>query len=214
MTGKKTVTEIDIARGRAYAETQGLETGPIRTPEEDWAINRNALMMYGRARDWGEALKVLTYLSTRENHPDVHKALAQRAWLAVKTETPVLDTTLALFTLLVYLGPEHVAAPSMAGVAHLLAQHRTPEHPDSPLANAQSQQMLKYVAEHHGVEDAGDFERWVDDHKLEDPDHFIPTMMNALEKIIDDDWWFDHQAVQTELESDIEKRRAASDQMN
>ena len=205
---KKILSAIEVPRGREFAESQGLETGPTRSPEEDWAINLNALKQYSRAGDWVETLKVLEYLSTRENHPDVQKAMAQRAWLTLKTDTPLLQTTLALYNLLVYLGDDHPASGAIASLAHMIVQHRGDgQDPDIDLARAQTQQMLKHAADAFGVEEPEEFKYWVSEQKLDQPEHFIPLVMSTLDELVEGDWWFDHIKAQAELEANSQEEK-------
>ena len=192
---RKTLANIQVVRGRNYAEEQGIQQLEQRTPEEDWTINRNALPHHIKAGDWLAAMDVLIYLATREGHPDRFKALAHRVWLSLKAHIPVTEVTLGLSALQVVLGPTHRAYAPVAALAHLMAQRRTPDHPDRELARFQSQQMLQLAAEAAHILDGDDFQCWAAAQHLDDPDHFIPIVIDALEEIIEGDWWIDPDLV-------------------
>ncbi|MBF0160212.1 MAG: hypothetical protein HQL58_11890 [Magnetococcales bacterium] len=200
---KKALASIHVVRGKAYAGETGLETGPEQSAEEEWLLHLNGLKQCSRTHDWEGALNLLTYLSTREGHPKIMAALAQRAWLALKAPVLVTEVTLALSALQMKLGLDHPFAAALAALAFLMAQHRSSGHPEQHLAQQQAQQMLQLAAESARVAAGAEFEHWIMAQRLDDPDYMVPLVMNLLTELIADDWWIDAEAVQRELEQDI-----------
>ena len=164
-------------------------------------MNRAAIHRYSKAGNWQEAFKLLTVLSTKHKNKEIYKALAQRVWIALKTETPVPDVVLALFHLFNTLGPRHNLAGPIAALAHLMAKHRTPEHPDRGLALGQAQQMFALVCDQAGVVGEEAFKIWVRHHQLDHPDHYIPMVMHGLELMVGEAWWIDRDGLQKEMET-------------
>ena len=164
--------------------------------EEEWRLNKAAIARYSRSGHWKEALDLLTILSKKQKNYEIYKALAQRVWVALKSNAPVTEVVLALYHLLNTLGPRHEIAGPIAALAHLMAKHRTPDHPDQALAQAQSQQMFALVMEVRGVVGDENFAQWVAENHLDDPNHYIPIVLKGLEIMVGDDWWIDREKLQ------------------
>lgn len=163
---------------------------------EEWRLNKAAIARYSRSGHWKEVLDLLTLLSKKQKSHEIYKALAQRVWVALKSDAPVTEVVLALYHLLNTLGPRHELAGPIVALAHLMAKHRTPEHPDRALAQAQSQQMFALVLEVRGIVGDEAFAQWVAENHLDDPNHYIPTVLKGLEIMVGDDWWIDREKLQ------------------
>lgn len=182
-----------------------------RSPDEDWKMNVAAVKRFSQAGQWDETLKILMILSSKHKNKEIYKALAQRVWIALKSTAPSADVVLALFHLLNTLGPKHQIAGPIAALAHLMAKHRTKEHADSALAMGQAQQMFALVCDQAGVVGEGAFAIWVKATHLDDPNYYIPVVMNGLEMMVGDreeDWWFDRAQLQREMEAAIADKDA------
>ncbi|MBF0161027.1 MAG: hypothetical protein HQL88_01955 [Magnetococcales bacterium] len=178
------------------------------SPEEEWRLNKAAVARFSRNGHWKEALELLTSLSKKQKTHEIYKALAQRVWVALKSDAPVTDVVLALYHLLNTLGPRHEIAGPVVALAHLMAKHRTPEHPDRALAQAQAQQMFALVLDSIGVVGEEAFGKWVAHNRLDDPNHYIPIVLNCLEIMVGDDWWIDRDALQRASMSDAAAKKA------
>ncbi|WP_130469975.1 hypothetical protein [Candidatus Magnetaquicoccus inordinatus] len=175
--------------------------------EEEWRLNKAAIARLSRNGQWSEVLEILTALSKKQKTHEIYKALAQRVWVALKSDVPVTDVVLALFHLLNTLGPRHEIAGPIVALAHLMAKHRTPEHPDAALAQAQSQQMFSLVLDAVGIVGDEAFAKWVEHHHLDDPNHYIPIVLRSLEIMVGDDWWFDRDDLQQDGNLKSAKRK-------
>lgn len=191
-----------------------LEEAPEQTEEssaqtklsakQDWQMNIAAVGRYSKSQQWKETLELLSNMSKKHKNHEMYKALAQRVWVALKSGAPVTDVVLSLFHLLNTLGPRHEVAGPVAALAHLMAKHRTPDHPDRELAQAQAQQMFSLVLDAVGIVGDDAFEKWVDHNRLNDPNNYIPIVLNLLEVMVGDkeeDWWIDRSLLQQEMES-------------
>ncbi|ABK44185.1 hypothetical protein Mmc1_1676 [Magnetococcus marinus MC-1] len=201
---KRGIFNIEVARGKTFAQEKGLveeaeEDG--RSPEEDWAINVNAVTQLSRAGQWERVFDTLVYLSTRESNPKVHAAMGQRIWVALKAEIPILDVTTSLSALQTMLGERHLLAGPLASLANLMCQHRGLDDPEHALAVSQVQQMFELAAkEGAGIDNDEGFQNWVAEHKLDQPDHFIPFIMEMIEAMVGQEWWFSREALQADLD--------------
>ncbi|MEO5339297.1 MAG: hypothetical protein H7837_02095 [Magnetococcus sp. MYC-9] len=195
----KSTLVIPIVREKEGCAPEG-ETPPPNdkkiSAEEEWRLNKAAVARFSRSGQWQEVLELLTTLSRKQKSHEIYKALAQRAWVALKSDAPVTDVVLALFHLLNTLGPRHEIAGPIVALAHLMAKHRTPNHPDRALAQAQAQQMFSLVLGAADVVGEEAFGQWVAHHRLDDPNHYVPIVLNCLEIMVGDDWWIDRDALQ------------------
>ncbi|MEO5376394.1 MAG: hypothetical protein H7832_01210 [Magnetococcus sp. DMHC-6] len=170
--------------------------------EEQWRQDRQAVILFSQNGQWEEALNRLKTLSTKYRNHHLYSALAQRVWVALKWQVPASEAVLALFHLLNTLGAKHELAGPLAALAHLLAKHRTPNHPDRELALGQAQQMFSLICHHQLIESDEAFQAWVQENQLDQPDFYIPQIMNGLEVMVGEDWWIDREALQKSLEHD------------
>jgi hypothetical protein len=180
-----------------------------KDPVKEWELNRAAITRFAKAGNWTEVHKLLKILSTKYRNKEVYKALAQRVWVGLKSDAPAADVVLSLFHLLNTLGSKHEIAGPIAALAHLIAKNRTPDHEDRDLAMGQAQQMFNLVCENLGVVGEEPFQKWVASSKLDDPNHYIPIVMNCLDIMVGDDWWFDREQLQKEMEEANEEKLAA-----
>lgn len=180
---------------------------PTRSEEEDWHINRQSLAQANQSRDWDEVLRLLVYLGNKDGHPLAYHAMAQAAWLALKTNASIPNVVLTLYNLLVSVGPRHEAAGAIASLANLMCDLRTPDHAEAELARIQAQQMLRYVGDGQRLESQEEFSAWVRDQKLDEPDHFIPQVMSLIDHLVAGEWWIDRQGLQQEMEEANRQKR-------
>ena len=173
-----------------------------RTPEENWNVALNSLKQYSKARKWDDCMEVLTFLANQDNNPEMMKARAHASWLALKTQAPVAQATQVLYKLLMTLGSHHELAGPLASTANLLFHHRTPDHPDRPLAESHVQQMLLFASNLEMSASSEEVQAWVRENRLDEPETFVPKVMESLEMMIGNEWWIDKEVIQQELERD------------
>ncbi|MBF0449038.1 MAG: hypothetical protein HQL67_12645 [Magnetococcales bacterium] len=179
---------------------------PRKNPEEEWKLNKAAITRFASDRNWPEVLKLLTFLSTKRNNNEVYKVLAMRVWVCLKSDTPVTEVVLGLFQLLNTLSPKHEMAGHIAALANLMARNRTPDHEDRELAIGQAQQMLSMVCEFQGISGEEEFDKWIEENQFNDPNHYVPVVMDALDMMVGEDWWFDRDDLQSEMVAANEKK--------
>lgn len=191
-------------------ETEASSSDAKLTPAQEWQLNKAAVLRFSRNGQWKEVLDLLTQLSKKQKSHEIYSALAQRVWVALKTNAPVTDVVLALYHLLNTLGPRHEIAGPVAALAHLMAKHRTPDHPDRALAQGQSQQMFSLVMDALNIVGDEAFAKWVAQNHLDDPNHYVPIVLNCLEIMVGDAWWFDRDALQREGMTDGTVKKPAT----
>lgn len=213
----KKLDEIQVVHGSEIGPASvasGGEDAPELSLEEDWELHMNALKQQNRAQDWASCLKTLYYLSNKDGHEDVYKAMGQAAWMAIKVAAPIDEVTVILYNVIVSLGAKHGAAAPLAALANLMVTHRQDDSNDWELARAHAQQMLQFVSPDEPFEDQAAFNAWVAEKNLDDPDHFVPIALEAIEGLVRGDWWIDREAIQAEMEEANKKAMEEANRSN
>jgi hypothetical protein len=61
-------------------------------------------------------------------------------------------------------------------------------------------QLLGKVARRHGdVNSQEAFDLWMDRLELKEPEKFLVRLRNVVDVLVQDDWWFDREALQAKL---------------
>ncbi|MBF0622592.1 MAG: hypothetical protein HQL54_11765 [Magnetococcales bacterium] len=196
----KQLSAINVIQGNEFRAKLQDDDGDDMTPEENWDLMVNSVRQFTRAKKWDEALDALVYLSNQDNNPLVFSARAQAAWLALKTPVPVSQVTQFLYKLMITLTATHPAAPAMASLANFMVNNRKDEDPDRPLAEFHVQQMYQHCLDDpNGEATTESFQKWVTENQLDQPDYFIPIVMEVLEELVGDSWWVDRATVEADM---------------
>ena len=87
-----------------------------------------------------------------------------------------------------------------AATAAFIADVRAPEGPDKERLSFFAQQLLGRVARRHSeVETQQQFELWVERLELNEPDKFLVRLRNVVDVLVQDQWWFDRDALQASI---------------
>ncbi|MCB1801906.1 MAG: hypothetical protein KDI82_09490, partial [Gammaproteobacteria bacterium] len=87
-----------------------------------------------------------------------------------------------------------------AATASFLADVRADEGPEKERLTFFAQQLLGRVARRHsGVETQEQFDLWVERLELNDPDKFLVRLRNVVDVLVQDQWWFDRDALQAQI---------------
>ena len=142
---------------------------------------------------WLDLSTVLTNLGTlgEDGQAGNSAYLAQAFWLCLVTGVPLQDAVWSAGVLLMRLGPEHTAAPFLATAALLLVAQRGRDHPELQNLQQQSSKMVDACAAARDIP-VDKFPDWFSNERLNDPDHVIPAVQQALVDIVGDtEWLFD-----------------------
>ena len=148
---------------------------------------------------WLDLSTVLTNLGTlgEDGQAGNPAYLAQGFWLCLVTGVPLQDAVWIAGVLLMRLRPEHTAAPFIATASFLLVARRGKDHPELQNLRQQSSAMVAACAAARGVPE-DEFPEWFSNERLNDPDHVIPAVQQALVEIVGDtEWLFDPRELAT-----------------
>ncbi len=182
--------DLQLQLGRALVR---LERNP-----EAWGAARTAFDVYVCESAWEGAVQACDILFLSDQAQSL-AALGQGIWLAV---TYPVDPELSVAMLQHVVDetpPEADGAAVAAITAHYLVDLRA-QAPQRESLHLYTNQLLATVARRHsGVDGQLTFDKWVVDMELNDPSLFLPRLRNVVDVLVQDDWWFDRDALQATL---------------
>lgn len=171
----------------------GLERGA-----DAWHSGRPAFDVFIQARDWESAVDLCDVLFQSEQEGSL-SALGQGIWLAV---TFPIDPELSVTMLnhVVDDTPEDSDGAAVAATTALFLVDMRAEGQQKDNLKFFASQILGNVARRHSqVETQEAFDLWMDRLELREPDKFLPRLRNVVDVLVQDDWWFDREAIQAQL---------------
>jgi len=185
--------DLQLQLGRALVR---LEQGPAA-----WAAAREAFDLYLAEQAWEGAAQACDILFLAEQ-PQSLAALGQGIWLAV-TYPVDPELSVALLQHVVEETPPDADGAAVAAVtAYYLADLRARDPQREHLLLYASQMLATVARRHSGVDGQQSFNKWIEDMELNDPALFLPRLRNVVDVLVQDDWWFDREALQAALPAD------------
>jgi len=185
--------DLQLQLGRALVR---LEKGP-----EAWEAARKAFDLYLAEQAWEGAAQACDILFLA-GEPQSLAALGQGIWLAV-TYPVDPELSVALLQHVVEETPPDSDGAAVAAVtAYYLVDLRARDPQREHLLLYASQVLATVARRHSGVAGQQDFNKWIEDMELNDPALFLPRLRNVVDVLVQDDWWFDREALQAALPSD------------
>jgi hypothetical protein len=185
--------DLELQLGRALVR---LEKGP-----EAWEAARKAFDLYLDEQAWEGAAQACDILFLAEQ-PQSLAALGQGIWLAV-TYPVDPELSVALLQHVVEETPPDSDGAAVAAVtAYYLVDLRARDPQREHLLLYANQVLATVARRHSGVDGQQAFNRWIGDMELNDPALFLPRLRNVVDVLVQDDWWFDREALQAALPSD------------
>jgi len=185
--------DLLLQLGRALVR---LESGA-----EAWATAREAfdLYMMEHAREGAAQACDILFLSEQ---PESLAALGMGIWLAV-TYPVDPELSVALLQHVVDETPPDADGAAVAAVtAHYLVDLRAQDPQREHLLLYTNQLLATVARRHSGVDGQEAFNRWIERMELNDPTRFLPRLRNVVDVLVQDDWWFDREALQAALPTD------------
>ena len=165
---------------------------------EAWDLAKDALDQALAASLWLRAVEACDILYQAEQ-PDSIKALAHGIWLGV---TFPIDPELSV-AMLQHLIDETPDKSDGAAVAAVTACYLVDIRAEGASRNDLkffTNQLLGQVARRHSeVDEQEVFDFWVERMELDDPVKFLPRLAKVLEVVVDNDWWFDRDALRAKI---------------
>ncbi len=182
--------DLLLQLGRALVR---LEEGP-----DAWAAAREAFDLYmaEHAREGAAQACDILFLA---GEPQSLAALGMGIWLAV-TYPVDPELSVALLQHVVEETPPDADGAAVAAVtAYYLVDLRAQDPQREHLLLYTNQLLATVARRHSGVDGQAAFDRWIEDMELNDPAKFLPRLRNVVDVLVQDDWWFDRDALQAAL---------------
>jgi hypothetical protein len=182
--------DLQLQLGRALVR---LEQRPAA-----WAAAREAFDLYLAEQAWEGAAQACDILFLAEQ-PQSLAALGQGIWFAV-TYPVDPELSVALLQHVVEETPPDADGAAVAAVTACYLVDLRARDPQREHLLLYTNQVLATVARRHsGVDGQQAFDKWIEDMELNDPALFLPRLRNVVDVLVQDDWWFDREALQAAL---------------
>ena len=187
-----------LERARLQLETARTLAG-LNRGEEAWLLGREATQVFLAERDWEHAVDGFDVLYQCDLQEKSLSALGQGLWLAVTFPVdPAL--TIAMLDHVVDDTPDDSdGAAVAAATAVYIADLRDDDGPEGNLGFFARQMLGKVARRHSEVETQLQFDAWMMRMELSDPGKFLVRLRNVVDVLVQQDWWFDRDAVRDDL---------------
>lgn len=180
--------QMDMARIHA-----ALDAG-----EQAWGMARKVFDVFLRAEEWEKATEACDVLFL-SNQPGALSALGQGIWLSV-TYPIDPELTLAMMQHVVDETPNDADGAAVAAtVGAYLVEMRAAGKQLEDLRFFASQLLGLVARRHSKIEKQEQFDLWFKKLELDDPAKFLVRMRNVVDVLVQEDWWFDREELQSRL---------------
>lgn len=187
--GERARVQLEMARALQILERGG----------EAWPLAITAFGIFAEQRDWENAADACD-IAYQSDQPDSLVALGHGIWIGV---TFPIDPEISVHLLshVVEDTPDDSdGAAVAAATACFISDVRAEQGPEQERLSFFSHQLLGSVARRHSeIKTQEQFEYWVEKLELNDPDKFLVRLRNVVDVLVQDNWWFDRDAIQAEL---------------
>lgn len=165
---------------------------------EAWDTARAAFDIYIAQENWQGAIEACEVMYASDQ-PNSLPALGQGIWLSVTFPVDP-ELTIAMLEHVVEETPDDSdGAAVAAAAAHYVADLRAEGRRRDDLM-FYTNNLLGTVARRHSQVDKQEaFDFWVRKLELHDPQLFLPRLRNVVDVLVQDEWWFDREALQARL---------------
>ncbi len=180
---------LEIARA-----LQILERG-----DEAWPIAHTAFGIFLSEQEWQAAADACNVLYEADQ-PDSLIALGHGIWLGVTFPIDPEISVNLLSHVIDDTPDESDGAAVAAATACFIADVRAADGPDRERLTFFAQQLLGRVARRHSeVENQDQFDLWIERLELDEPDKFLIRLRNVVDVLVQDQWWFEREALQAQI---------------
>ncbi|MFP3874194.1 MAG: hypothetical protein ACLFV1_07045 [Thiohalophilus sp.] len=186
-----------LDRARARLDVAELLLA-LERKEEAWREGRDIIDTFLNQEAWQDAVETYNVLFQCEQ-PASLSALGQGVWLAVTF--PIMpQTTITMLNHIIDETPADADGAAVAAItSHYIADLRAPEDKHESLTFLTSKILADVAKRHSGVETQEQMDMWIKKLELEDPKAFLPRLSMVIDVLVQDDWWFDREAVREKL---------------
>ncbi len=170
----------------------------LKRGAEAWSVGRSAFEVFLEHDDYESAADLCEVLF-RAEQGDSLCALGQGIWLAV-TYPIDPELTVELLTHVVEETPDDADGAAVAATTALFLSDIRAEGKQREKLMFFTGQILGRVARRHSEVDSQDtFDLWMERLELKEPDKFLVRLRNVVDVLVQENWWFDREALQAQL---------------
>jgi hypothetical protein len=171
----------------------GLERGA-----EAWPVGRGAFDIFLQHDDFESAADACEVLFQCEQ-PESIAALGQGIWLAVTCPIDP-ELTIELLNHVIDETPDDADGAAVAATTALfLADVRAQGKHREDLMFFATQLLGTVARRHGGISTPEELDAWMDRLELKEPEKFLVRLRNVVDVLVQDEWWFDRDALQDRL---------------
>jgi hypothetical protein len=166
--------------------------------EAAWNNARQALDAFLELAMWQEAVEACNLLYQCDQPASV-AALGQGVWLAVTFPVQPELTMTMLAHIVDETPPQSDGAAVAAMVSHYVVDLRTEGEKHDSLSFLTTNLIARVAERHSNVTDQAALDAWLARLELNDPQVFLPRLSQILNVMVQDQWWFDRDALRARL---------------
>jgi hypothetical protein len=166
--------------------------------DEAWPIGRQAFEHF-ITNDQFELAADACDVLFQANQPESLNALGQGIWLAVTCPIDP-ELTIELLSHVIEETPDDADGAAVAATTALfIADVRAQDRQREDLMFFATQILGTVARRHSGVDSPEQLEHWMERLELKEPEKFLVRLRNVVDVLVQDEWWFDRQALQERL---------------
>lgn len=193
--------EVQDRNSSAYADLLLEESRlliRLEKMDEAWDAARTAIDAYLGLENWQGAVEACDVLYAADR-PESLAALGQGIWLAVTFPVDP-ELSVAMLEHVVEETPDDSDGAAVAAVtAHYVADLRAEGKRREDLVFYTNNLLGTVARRHSQVQSQEAYDFWVRKLELHDPQLFLPRLRNVVDVLVQDDWWFDRDALRERL---------------
>jgi len=173
-----------------------LEQGKVA-----WQNAMPALQLHLDGEEWEQAVVVCDTLF-RTNEEDALIALGHALWLSITFPVDPALTISQLQHVIDETPEESDGAVVAAAVAGYVADLRGSQDANDDATLAVGQMLNDVARRHSNVSNQQEFDDWFEKLELGDPSKLLVRMRNIIDVLVQDQWWFNREALQAVIPED------------
>ncbi|MCW8963757.1 MAG: hypothetical protein OQL16_08175, partial [Gammaproteobacteria bacterium] len=193
----RTGSLADDERLRANLEKTRLLT-EVDRKDEAWELARATFDAYMEKQDYEGAVDACDALFLTEQDESL-AALGMGVWLGVTFPIDP-DLSVAMLQHIIDETPDDAdGAAVAAATAHYIADMRSEGSQRDKLIFFTNQMLGNVARRHSEIETQEKFDFWINKMELDDPAKFLIRLRNVVDVLVQEDWWFDREQLQTTI---------------
>lgn len=170
----------------------------LQRQAEAWQQARPIFDVFVQHAQWQHAVETCDVIY-QCGQPDAIIALGNGVWLGV-TFPIAANTSVAMLHHIIDETPANADGAAVAAIAaHYIADLRCQGQEHTSLTFLTNQVIAQVAKRHSQIESQDMLNFWMERLQLKDPAIFLPRMAKILDAIVEDNWWFNRDALRKQL---------------